>query len=117
MLLNRLKEDLQDLKSDEVLAAWKPVAEQLSSDLVSESFVRNDLVDCEIVSATVDDQFKIRIESTLTRGEIHFLAFPWKYYSPFLDVMSDDSEIRNSDFQHVEELISELVRLGVLRPL
>ena len=115
-LLQGLSEDLGALKSTDVLAAWNAADEQPLPEIIPETFVRNPFVSCGIVSGTVDKDFQVRIESAVRPGKTHILQFPWKFYSSFLDVVTSQQTRHSREFSDTPELVSELLRYGVLRP-
>ncbi len=115
-LLKRLSADLQDIDSEDVLAAWNAAEELPFPEVSAANFKRNPFVSCVIVSANVDTAFQVRIESTVRRSKTHVLTFPWKFYSSFLDLASNPTVRCAADFQNAAELVSELLRYGVLRP-
>ena len=115
-LLKRLSEDLQGIESDDVLAAWNAAEELPFPQVTPANFVRNPFISCVIVSATIDTEFQVRIESTVQRSKTHVLTFPWKFYPSFLDLASNPVVRCATEFHDVAELVSELLRYGVLRP-
>jgi hypothetical protein len=115
-LFKRLNQDLQGIQSDDFLIAWDAAEESSFPEVTPTNFVRNPFVSCVIVSATVDAEFRVRIESTVRQSKPHILIFPWKFYAPFLNLASESAVRSVADFQDVAELVSELVRYGVLRP-
>lgn len=114
-LLNRLSADLCDINSDDVLAAWSAIDER-ALEPAPVAFVRNPFVSCEVVFAVPDNEFRFRIESTVRPGKKHFLTMDWKYYVPFLTLVSDQEVRRAEEFNDVPELVSQLLLYGVLRP-
>jgi hypothetical protein len=115
-LLKKLSEDLRDIESDDVLAAWNAAEELPFPEAAPANFVRNPFIFCVIVSATVDVEFQLRVEPMVRRSKSHVLTFPWKFYAPFLKLASEPVVRSAADFQDVAELVSGLLRYGVLRP-
>lgn len=115
-LLNRLGDDLHGIDGDHILAAWNAVEAQNLPEEIPPNFVRNPFVSCVITSATPQDEFKIRVESTVRRGTPHFLSFPWAIYPAFLKLVCEPSVQESNDFKESPDLVLELLRYGVLRP-
>jgi hypothetical protein len=116
-LLGRLSQDLQDPNIDDVLEAWISADERSMSQIEPVTFIRNPLVSCDIVFAEPDHEFRFRIESTVRPRKKDFLTMDWKYYIPFLRLVSDRSVHHAEDFEDVSELVSQLLHYGVLRPI
>ena len=116
-LLNRLSQDLREINIDDILEAWIAADERRVSQIEPVTFVRNPLVSCDVVFAVPDHEFRFRIESTVRPGQKHFLTMDWKYYIPFLQLVTDRSIRRAEEFEDVSELVSQLLLYGVLRPV
>jgi hypothetical protein len=114
-LLQRLSGDLRNLDSGDVLAAWDAADEPRLIETIPETFVRNPFVSCGIVSATLNQEFQVRIESSVRPGKTHTLTFPWKFYSPLLKLMTNEGVLRAREFSELTEMLTELLRYGVLR--
>lgn len=116
-LLRSLGELAPGLGSDDFFAAWdggEPTQEP-EPDAPAE-FVRNPLVQCEIVSATVDESFSVHVQSQVKRETEHHLTLAWECLQPFLTLIGTPGVQRAESFDEMDELIIELVNLGVLRP-
>jgi hypothetical protein len=114
-LLQRLSEDLREIKSDDVLSAWNAAEEQPLPESIPANFVRNPFVACGIVAADVGTNFQIRTESSVRPGKTYDHTFPWKFYSTFMDLVTSRAIRHPGEFPDARELVLELLRYGVLR--